>query len=1235
MLQVNTNTKNGNHNYAKRKSSFVANATSLFRFVALMLFLLAGQMTAVAQCDNDTEAPVFDCPPISISCYADTSVAAIGTPLVTDNCDTDLQLSYQNFFTNGDCTFPSAAAISRIWTAVDDAGNIADCSQSIIIDRPNLNNVVFPADVNQTCNIASTDPSTTGEPMLDGVIIENGTYCDVSVGKADLTTEICGAGSYEIQRTWTVMDMCTNFMVTATQRIRITDDVDPVIVCPDNIEVDASPSLCSANVSLPAPTVTDNCNGAVGFSVATSFGAVGSGPHPFVPVGTHTVLYTAFDECNNESMCTITLTVRDIEEPVAVCEDFTIVSIPSQGQAIVMARTFDDGSADNCGGDVFFKVRRMTTGECNQVNGDDSTIGGYQEWFDDFVVFCCEDVESTNPMVIFRVYEFDPGSGPVNPAREAPGGDLNGRYTECMVEVQVQDKIDPQITCPPNLTIDCTSDLSDLSTFGTPEVFDNCSYVLDSIETVDVDQCGIGSVVRTFIATDPAGGTSACTQNILVINETPLDETGIIWPADYTSTECGADLEPTDLPPGFDEPIVAEGECAMVGISREDVRFDIAYPACYKILRTWQVLDWCNYDPLFPSQGGLFNHVQIIKVEDNDAPILTCPTDMVVPVSSNCLTAPVLMAPVTFDDCNPNVVITHDSPYANAQGANGSGVYPIGTTVVTFQATDECGNTAECAITIDIEDKTPPSPVCIVGLSVSLSDMDGTVGAIVPASTFDGGSFDNCSEGAGLQLFLRRALDNPQGPPSTSEVFFDCSDLGTQMIELWAVDQQGNSDFCLTYISVQDNNDECSNIPPGAGVAMIAGGITTETGEAVDEVMVSVTSGANVIDIFEGDGFFEFGTVPMGEDYTVSAQKNINPLNGVTTLDLVMISKHILGANRLDSPYKIIAADIDRSGHVSTLDIIKLRKLILNIETSLPNQNTSWRFVDARHDFSNPDNPFNEDFPEQVVIEAFEGDQLEADFVAVKVGDVNQSAAANQFDELEERTDQEKWNIKVANKTIKEGETVTLDFKASDLGRLLGYQFTLGFNVDAIEFEDLIPGNVPGLTEHNFGFSALEDGFITTSWNSDELKDANEEMVLFSLTVTAKEATQVSELFFINSRYTVAEAYKGLEEINTVSLQYLNANDVTDADGFILYQNRPNPFTESTTIGFHLPEAGEVNFTIFNAAGQQLLSRNAQMDPGYHEMDINAAELNEAGILYYRLETSNMTATKKMIMTEK
>jgi hypothetical protein len=142
--------------------------------------------------------------------------------------------------------------------------------------------------------------------------------------------------------------------------------------------------------------------------------------------------------------------------------------------------------------------------------------------------------------------------------------------------------------------------------------------------------------------------------------------------------------------------------------------------------------------------------------------------------------------------------------------------------------------------------------------------------------------------------------------------------------------------------------------------------------------------------------------VTAGSNFQVAPVKDDNPLNGVTTYDLVLISKHIQGIEPLNSPYKIIAADADNNGVIDLNDSIELSRLILGIYNELPN-NTSWRFVRKDYVFPNPFNPFAEVFPEHYAVANLQS-PVSADFVAIKVGDVNGTAVCNSLVENTDRT---------------------------------------------------------------------------------------------------------------------------------------------------------------------------------------------------------------------------------------
>jgi hypothetical protein len=205
-------------------------------------------------------------------------------------------------------------------------------------------------------------------------------------------------------------------------------------------------------------------------------------------------------------------------------------------------------------------------------------------------------------------------------------------------------------------------------------------------------------------------------------------------------------------------------------------------------------------------------------------------------------------------------------------------------------------------------------------------------------------------------------------------------------------------------------------------------------------VMPNGTPSAPVSDLTDNAGNFIFANVlPVGADYVLAPEKDDNPLNGVTTYDLVLISKHILGLEPFDSPYKMIAADANKSGSITTFDIVEFRKLILGIYSEMPN-NTSWRFVDQAYAFPNQLNPFQEAFPETKSVVDMQMANLNDNFVGVKIGDVNNTVVPNSLVSSDERSVGTLY-FDLTDRDVKAGDVIEVKMTASE--KVAGYQFTL------------------------------------------------------------------------------------------------------------------------------------------------------------------------------------------------
>ena len=168
------------------------------------------------------------------------------------------------------------------------------------------------------------------------------------------------------------------------------------------------------------------------------------------------------------------------------------------------------------------------------------------------------------------------------------------------------------------------------------------------------------------------------------------------------------------------------------------------------------------------------------------------------------------------------------------------------------------------------------------------------------------------------------------------------------------------------------------------------------------------------------------------------------------------------------------------------------------------------------------------------------------------------------------------------------------------------------------------------MDESNFGLTLLDEGVITTSWNSNKAVDVANDETVFSLTFTANEAVTVSEILNINSRYTVAEAYNG-SDLYDVAIAF---DGQVVASDFALYQNTPNPFKDVTTIGFNLPTATTATLRVYDVSGRVLTLVEVDGAKGYNSVELNRSQLDATGVLYYQVETADHTATLKMILVD-
>ena len=540
---------------------------------------------------------------------------------------------------------------------------------------------------------------------------------------------------------------------------------------------------------------------------------------------------------------------------------------------------------------------------------------------------------------------------------------------------------------------------------------------------------------------------------------------------------------------------------------------------------------------------------------------------------------------------------------------------PPGRHKIKWFVQDGCGNETVCEYEIVIKDCKAPTLVC----EKKTANLMATGMVMLWASDFLSYGVDNITPANRLEYSVQRPglgstfpVDALGFPINT--ITFTCAEVGAREVELWVRDLAGNADYCVTELEVQDNSGVC--LPPGSS-ATVAGILSTESQVGVQNAQVSMNgqmpnaSSFSYNDQTDPNGVFSFQQmVPVGAGYTITPVKDDNPLNGVSTYDLVLISKHILGLEPLVSPYKMIAADANKSGSITTFDIVELRKLILGIYDELPN-NTSWRFISEDFQFPNQSNPFATAFPEVKTMPHVGGNVLSEDFVAIKVGDVNGSALPNTLVSADDRA-AGLLLFDVEDLEVAAGTDVTVSFTAGAF--VEGYQFTL--NLKGLTVEEIIPGE--GLTAENF---AVFKDAITTS--------AMQTKGVFSVRFRATQSGRLSNLIGVSSRITKAEAYSKEGETMGVALRF--GSDKVVGMGFEVYQNQPNPWIDQTTIRFHLPEATSATLTIFDETGRLLFSQTGEFGAGYNAFVLDRSLMNTSGVQFYKVETSTDSEVKTMV----
>lgn len=466
---------------------------------------------------TDNTAPVI-IGEIDVIGYCDQSHTALVT--VTDNCDEDVDLVWEDLEVSGGCE----GRIIRTYTATDNCGN-----QTTFVQIITITDSQAPVALNEPQDV--TIECTDDIPSVDVEFTDN---CDEElevVYNEDIEETECG---YTMTRTWTATDNCGNTAVV-DQVVTVADITDPVLHnIPAGISLECGSEIPAVSDDVYA---TDNCSGDLEVYVQDIVDDVQCGM-------IITRIFRAFDACGNSTIATQTITIVDTQAPVinGQVEDMTVncENVPEapvftafdtcDGEIEVV---FEETTGEGC---PYSIVRTWTaTDACGNSSSLTQIISVMDEVnpvFDAFPVWIsvsCDEIESYTltatdncdsdvEVTVIEELVFSGGCYG-NLQRTYKAEDNCGNFVTATQIIQIVDNVDPVIeNVPADVTIYCESEIPAVAAdvFAT----DNCTAEVEIFytETQTSEFCPY-DIIRTWTAVDYCGNETVATQVIHVTVE--------------------------------------------------------------------------------------------------------------------------------------------------------------------------------------------------------------------------------------------------------------------------------------------------------------------------------------------------------------------------------------------------------------------------------------------------------------------------------------------------------------------------------------------------------------------------------------------------------------------------------------------------------------------------------------------------------------------------------------------
>ncbi|MGE4603218.1 MAG: HYR domain-containing protein [Planctomycetota bacterium] len=680
---------------------------------------------------NDTEAPFITGMPLDMILDNEIGMcsasAIFDEPSASDNCAVaDLSGDHDS----GD-RFPVGMS-TVTYTATDSYGNVSMSSFTVTV-----NDVEAPVISQMPASVVLDNDSGVcgavhfwGDPLASD-------NCDVSM----LTSDHSAGDSFSIGTTvvtYTATDSSGNSSSLAFE-VTVNDVEAPAISgMPANMTLDTDAGSCSALATWLEPQGSDNC-GTVDLSSDYSNG-------DSFPLGTTTVTYTVLDSSGNSTMLSFNITVEDAEDPMISGMPADLTLDNDSGMCSAAAIWSEPMASDNCGattlsgdhvsGDVFALGMTTVTYTATDSNGNSSMssfmvtvldteapmIAGLPAGlvFDNDLGSCSATVGWVEPTATDNCTLISLGSDHAS-GSDFPLGDTTVTYTALdasgnvatsSFNISVIDVEPPMIAGIPD-ALEITTAPGSCSADGTwsePVASDNCSGVAFDSDYSSGDSFPLGMTTVTYTALDDNGNSSSSSFTVTVLDEEAPTISGILADIMLENDTGSCSAMATWAAP------VANDNCVGATLTADHLPGDI-FPVGDTTV-TYTATD---------SSGNASMISFMITVSDTESPLISdMPDDITVTAESGQNSAAATWSdPLTSDNCQ---AVSLASDYLPGD------IFPVGTTLVTYFATDSAGNVATDTFNITVNDAAPVADFTGTPLSgtynLSVNFIDTSIGPI-------------------------------------------------------------------------------------------------------------------------------------------------------------------------------------------------------------------------------------------------------------------------------------------------------------------------------------------------------------------------------------------------------------------------------------------------------------------------------------------------------------------------